>query len=90
MTAVNTFARQGGTTLDSGQNSFAVTPSDTASLPFVTRALYVGGAGNISVLLINDTVPVTLMNAVAGSLLPLRVSQVMNTNTTATNLVGIY
>jgi hypothetical protein len=90
MTAINTFIRQGGTTLDPGQNSFAITPSDSAQLPYVTRAIYVGTAGNIAVMLVNDSAPVTLMNAVAGSVLPFRVAQVMNTNTTASNLVGIY
>jgi hypothetical protein len=29
-------------------NSFVITPSDTNELPFVTRAVYVGAAGDIT------------------------------------------
>jgi len=90
MTAINTFNQRGGNPSDPGQSSFAITPSDTNQLPFVTRAIYVGTGGNIAVQLLNDSSAVILMNAVAGSLLPFQVKQVMNTNTTASNLIGIY
>ena len=90
MNAIDTFNQHAGLASDPGDSSFAITPSDSAQLPFVTRALYIGTAGNVAVQLINDSSPVTLMNCVAGSVLPFRVKQVMNTNTTASNLVGIY
>lgn len=53
----------------------AVTPSDDTDLEFVTRAIYVGVAGNLEVLTIGgDTV--TFEDIPAGMLLPIRVSRV--------------
>ncbi len=70
------------------QSAVLVTPSDSQSLPNATRALYVGGAGNLRVTLVSgDTV--TLTGVVAGMIYPLRVSRVLATGTTATGLVGL-
>lgn len=66
----------------------AITPSDTLALPTATRAVYVGGAGNLRVRLVNgDTV--TLPGVGGGMIYPLRVSHVLATGTTATGLVGL-
>ncbi len=69
--------------------SVAVTPNDSTDLANISRALWVGGAGNVAVMLADDTVAVTFVGVAAGSLLPVRVKRVMATNTTATNLVAI-
>jgi hypothetical protein len=72
-------------------NAAAITPSNTVNLPSVTKALYVGGSGNISVFMEYDTTtPVVFNNAQAGSVLPIRVVRVLATNTTATGLVGLF
>lgn len=68
---------------------FAVTPNDVADLPFLTRALYVGGAGALQVTLKNGDI-VTLSGALAGSYHPVRASRVWSTGTTATLIVGLY
>lgn len=66
----------------------AVTPHDVNELGYVTRGLYVGTAGDISVVdFVGNTV--LLKNVPAGSLLPICIKQVRNTNTTAANLVGL-
>lgn len=75
---------------DPALNSFAITPSDSVVLPYITRAIYIGVGGDVSLILTKDNSAVLFKNVVAGSLLPLRVKQVMNTNTTATNIVGVY
>jgi len=67
----------------------AITPSDITDLPAGVRALWVGGAGDISVILADDTDPVTLSAIPPGTLLPLMVRRVRATNTTATNIVGL-
>jgi hypothetical protein len=67
----------------------AVTPSDNTELTGV-RALYVGGAGNVAVILKEDTVAVTFVAVPAGSILPLAAIRVMSTNTDATNIVALY
>ncbi|WP_425041412.1 spike base protein, RCAP_Rcc01079 family [Primorskyibacter sp. S187A] len=65
-----------------------ITPSDAQPLPNVTRAIYVGGAGDLRVTLVNGDI-VTLSGAQAGMVYPLRVRQVMATGTTATAIVGL-
>ena len=67
----------------------AVTPSDADELATVSRALYIGGAGNLVVVTLGgDTV--TLVGATAGSIIPIRVKQVKATSTTATSIVSLY
>ena len=68
---------------------FAATPSNTADLAFVTTALYVGGAGDVTVRADGSTQNVTFTAVPAGSVLPIRVARVMATGTTATNIVGL-
>lgn len=65
----------------------AITKSDSAAN--VYDAVYVGGAGNIAVILENDSAAVTITGVLAGTLLPIRTSKVMSTNTTATAMVGL-
>lgn len=65
-----------------------ITPSDTVSLAAPARALYVGGAGNISIQPLEGPA-VTLVGVPAGALLPISVTRVNVTGTTATDLVGL-
>jgi hypothetical protein len=55
----------------------------------VTRALYVGGGGNLAVRL-QDGTELTLANMPAGTLLPIRVTRILATGTTATEIVGLW
>lgn len=66
----------------------AITAHDTDQLDFATRAIYVGGAGNIRVDMVSDDT-VTFNGVVAGTILPIRVRKVYSTGTTATNLIGL-
>lgn len=68
----------------------AVTPSDEDELAEVTRAIFIGGSGNIEVVLRDDTNPVVFKNVVAGSVLPLRVKKVLDNGTTATDIIALY
>lgn len=67
----------------------AVTPSDTVS--FVQgdcRALYIGGAGNVS--LQSGGAAVVFVGVAAGTILPVETTRVNSTNTTATNIVALF
>jgi hypothetical protein len=66
----------------------AVTASDSTVLT-TTRAIFVGGAGNLAVVMSNGTT-VTLTGVTAGSWLPLRVTKVKSTGTTATNIAALW
>jgi hypothetical protein len=68
----------------------AVTPDDGANLAQTSRAIYVGGAGNLAVILDRDTSAVTFLAVAAGTLLPIRARRVMSTNTTATSILALY
>lgn len=70
------------------EGAVAVTPHDTTELATVCRALYVGGAGNVSVSMGGSVV--TFVGVPAGSILPIRTSLVRSTLTTATNIVALY
>ena len=69
--------------------AFAVTPSDQTDLPQVTRAIYCGGTGDISVVMRSGET-VTFSAVQAGTVLPIEAVRVRATGTTATNLVGLY
>lgn len=67
----------------------SVTPSDSQDLTAVARSLYIGGSGNVSVVTSGgDTV--TFIGLTAGTILPVRVSRVRSTGTTATNIVALW
>lgn len=67
----------------------AVTPSDATNLTDTARALYVGGAGNV-VLLMPDGNTITLTAVAVGVWHPIRFNRVNNTSTTATAIVAGY
>jgi hypothetical protein len=68
-------------------SAFAVTPSDSVNLSKITKALWVGSTGDVTVMLANDTVPVLLKGAIG--LVPGAFVRVYATGTTATNIVGL-
>ena len=66
----------------------AVTKSDTADI-FHTRALYIGGIGDVKVTMVSGDV-VTFSSAQTGSILPIQVTRVWSTGTGATNILALY
>ena len=67
---------------------FLVTPSDSVDLRFVTRCIRVGGAGDLAVLTIRNTL-VTIPSVLAGEYVTVRARKVYSTNTTATEIMGM-
>ena len=76
------------TSIIPGQDGFAITPSDITNFNVAARAVYVGVAGDISIVTLKDT-SLLFKNAVAGSVIPMMALRVNLTNTTATDLIGI-
>lgn len=85
MSAVATFTHN-----NPARKGFAITPHDTDELAAVTRGVYVGVAGNVVAVLADDSAEVTFVGCQAGSILPICAKIIKNTNTTATNLIGLY
>ena len=65
----------------------AVTPSDSTVFTPPLVGLYVGGSGNLAVTM-NDGTSVTFSAVPVGTFLPVSVSMVLATNTTATLIIG--
>lgn len=67
-----------------------ITISDTTlySPPF--RGVYVGGTGDLVVMMAQDSVAVPFKAVPAGSMLPICVSQILSSGTTATFIVGVF
>jgi hypothetical protein len=64
-----------------------VTPSDSTVLN--CRAIWVGGAGNVSIIAKDDTAAVLLSGVAAGTLIPISCSKIMAA-TTATLVVALF
>ncbi len=71
------------------ENGTAVIPDNSTDLVHVTRAIYVGGGGDLALRLLDGT-DLVFANVAAGSLLPIRAARVLATGTTATRIVGLW
>lgn len=68
---------------------FAVTKSDATVFSQPTRAVWVGGVGDLAVTYLDGTTDI-LQSVPAGTMLSIRVKQVLSTGTTATKISGLY
>lgn len=74
----------------------AVTPNDSIDLSDPTRGLYVGGAGDVTVIMAGDNAagvtnnPQTFSSVPAGTTLPICVTRVKSTGTTATLIQALW
>lgn len=74
---------------DPAFNGFAITPNDGSDLAADTRAIWVGTGGTLRVILPSGD-DITLVNVADGSLLPIQARRIYDTDTTASDLVGLY
>ncbi len=66
----------------------SISPNDATDLARTTRAIYIGQTGNVRVKTTTGEI-VTLANMQGGVLYPIRIVQVFQTGTTASDLVGL-
>lgn len=83
------FKEEFGRTSWSAAGSFAITKSDATDFSYYVRGIYVGGAGDV-VVVNPDGTTCTFTGVPAGTILPVKARRVNSTNTTATNMVGLY
>jgi hypothetical protein len=87
----NTFGSFSTGLKDPAVHAFAITPSDTTDMTYVTRKIWVGVGGAVDVTLITlGGETVTFKNVPSGTLLEIRATRVMSTGTGATYLLGLY
>jgi len=82
--------------------ALGVTPNDTLNIAYPGDStdapnksawpcvLYVGGAGNLTVLPAGNTAPVTLVGVAAGTFIPIQVVRVYSTSTTASSILALW
>lgn len=83
----NQFPARGATT--AAVEFFAITPDDDADLSQVPRAIYVGGGGDVAVQGQLDDEAVTFKGVPTGTILVIAPARVLDTGTTATDLVAL-
>lgn len=89
MPALDQFGYRTGGSLDApAAHAETVTPSDGTDLTYASRAVWVGGAGNMAVVMLSGAA-VTFTGIAAGTLLPIRVSRIKSTGTTATTILAL-
>ena len=88
MPATDNFSRQQTLTGDPATNGVLITPSDSTDLVTVSRAVYVGTTGNMKVTM-QDSGTVLFTGIPAGTTLPIRVSRIWSTTTTASTIIAL-
>lgn len=66
----------------------SVTPNDTDEMTYVSRCLYIGVSGNVKVVTVNNAT-LTFKNVPVG-FFPVRVRQVFETGTTASEILSLW
>ena len=89
ITMIDYFADFTDSAMAPAMRCFAIAPSDTTDLPVITKALYIGEAGNVTLRSLKSDADVTFYNLPAGSILDVRTKAVRSTGTTAASLVGL-
>lgn len=74
----------------SAHRAAAVTTSDSTIYQQPTRALYIGAAGNLTVDMADGGSSVLFVGVQGGTLLPIQVTRIYATGTTATSIVALY
>lgn len=72
----------------SHREAVAITPHDTNTIQ-TTRAIYIGGAGHLKVVMKGGNT-VIFQAVPVGTVLEIRATQVFATGTTATSLLALY
>ena len=86
---IDTFRKHGRSLTSPPEDAAAILPDDAAELAHATRALYVGGGGDLRLRLLGGA-EVTLVAVPAGTLLPLRVARSSPPARPPADLVGLW
>jgi hypothetical protein len=76
------------TLISPATHAIAIVPNDTVPISVVTRAVYVGQTGDVSVEMQSGQI-VTYENVQGGTILAIRALKVRQTDSTATGLIAM-
>lgn len=85
----DTFQNSTDSLISPAQYCFVIAPSDTGELERVTKAIYVGQGGDVTLRALDNDADVTFRNVASGAILDVRVSAVRSAGTTASSIVGL-
>jgi hypothetical protein len=88
MPADDSFATYMDVTFGPARRGEVVTPHNTNSLNFTTKGLYVGSSGDLTVRFIDAVSDTVITGVVAGTILPIRITHIRATGTTANNILA--
>jgi hypothetical protein len=74
----------------SAHRASAVTTSNSTIYEQPTRGLYIGAAGNLTVDMADGGSSVLFVGVPGGTVLPIQVTRIYATGTTATSIVALY
>jgi hypothetical protein len=86
---IDEFSRYNRSLVSPPEHAVAIAPDDASDITNVTRALYVGGTGDLRVMMLGGGTA-TFANIPSGTLMPLRVTRVLATGTTASAILGLW
>jgi hypothetical protein len=86
---IDEFRKYSRSLVSPAENAAKIVPNDATDISNVSRALYVGGAGDLHVMMLGGGTA-AFANIPAGTLIPLRVTRVLATGTTATAILGLW
>lgn len=84
------FQRKSSSVSDQGLSHVAITPSDTVDLHQIAKAIYVGGAGDISAVSANGETVILKAVPAGTQYVASQIRRVNATGTTATDIVGVF
>ena len=74
----------------SAHRAATINPNNTLVFEQPTRGIYVGSFGNLTVDMADGGSSILFVGVQGGTVLPIQVTRVYSTGTTATNMVGLY
>lgn len=86
---IDEFSKYSRSLVSPPENAAQVAPDDASDISYVTRALYVGQGGDLRVTMLGGET-VTFANVPPGTLMPLRVTRILATGTTAAMILGLW
>lgn len=86
---MDSFSNFPTTPISPARSASVVAPSDSTALPTVSRAVYIGQGGDLAVTMV-DGEQVVFEAVPSGSLLPIRISGVSATGTSAAGILSLW
>lgn len=90
MPATDAFSNHAAGLESPAGGAVAITPHDTNELAKVSRGIYCGVGGNVTVVMADGGTAVLFANLAGGIIHPIRARIIKSTGTAATSIVAVY